>query len=81
MEGGVIPGKKYVWVVNNTIGWNSSNKAFKVSKNMRLGGLWGSVEKVRYRKNPSCSYRSPSVGDHVSESDSQTPQHFSLGYP
>ncbi len=29
---------------------------------------------------PSC-YRSPSVGDHVSESDSQSPQHFSLGYP
>ncbi len=35
----------------------------------------------RYRKNPSSCYRSPSVGDHVSESDSQSPQHFSLGYP
>ena len=33
------------------------------------------------RKNPSSCYQSPSVGDHVSESDSQSPQHFSLGYP
>ncbi len=32
------------------------------------------------KKLPSC-YPSPSVGDHVSESDNQSPQHFSLGYP
>ena len=35
----------------------------------------------RSLKNPSSCYRSPSVGDDVSESDSQSPWHFSLGYP